>query len=182
MQTKRMHDRLFIFAEKFLSKFFAKAYINFFEKAIIEEFEMVGIKENDKILHIGCGPLPNTLISLAKNIKARYFGIDVDEQAVNIAKKIVSKYNLDIKIEEGNALNYPIDGFDVIIVSFGVEPRSQVFERIRRDCKKNARIICRKQWDFLDPIFGKKELPNGFKVIGEHKRRDLIKSYLLKKL
>lgn len=175
-----MHDRMFIFIEKLLSKFFAKAYINFFERAIVEEFEMVKIKEKDKILHIGCGPLPNTLISLAKNIKAIYTGIDKDREAIEIARKIISEYNLDIKVEEGNALSYPISDFDIIIVSFGVEPRNEVFERIRRDCKKNAKIICRKQWDFLDTIFGKRELPDGFEVISYHKRRDLIKSYLLR--
>ncbi|MEM1513728.1 MAG: class I SAM-dependent methyltransferase [Candidatus Thermoplasmatota archaeon] len=180
MQTKKLHDHMFIFAEKLLSKFFSKAYINFFERAIIEEFKMVGIKENDKLIHIGCGPLPNTLISLAKNIKAKYVGIDKDKEAVEIAKKIVEKYALDIKIEEGNALNYPINDFDIIVVSFGVEPRNQVFERIRKDCKKNARIVFRKQWDFLDAIFGKKDLPDGFEVISQHKRRDFIKSYLLK--
>ncbi len=181
MQTKKLHDRMFIFIEKILSKLFAKAYINFFEKAIIEEFEMVKIKEDDRVLHIGCGPLPNTLVSLAKNIKAIYTGIDRDSEAVEIARKIVSKYNLDIKIEEGNALSYNLSDFDIIIVSFGVEPYNEVFERIRKNCKKNAKIVCRKQWDLLDTIFGKKELPDGFEIISQYKRRDLIKSYLLKR-
>ncbi len=182
--SKKIHDKLFILIEKLLSSTFLKhAYIKFFERATLEEFEMVGINRNDKVIHIGCGALPNTLISLAKNIPANYVGIDRDRESVRIAKKIVERYKIkNVKIEEGDALNYPIQDFDLIIVSFGVEPKEKVFERIRKEAKKNAKIIYRKQWDFMDKIYGRKDfLPNGFKIISYHKRRDFIKSYLLVK-
>ncbi len=175
-----MHDKLFILAEKLLSYFFASAYINLFEKAILEEFEMVSLDKKSKVLHIGCGPLPNTLVSLAKHIPANYVGIDKDEEAVRIARKIVKKYGLEISIEKGDALDYPIGEFDIIIISFGVEPKEKVFDRIRVESKKNVKIVYRKQWDFMDAIYGRKDfLPSGFKMIAEHNRRDFIKSYLL---
>lgn len=182
-KSKMMHDKLFIMMEKMLSSSFLRhAYINFFEKITLEEFEMANIKSNDRILHIGCGALPNTLISLARNIKANYVGIDRNKQAVEIAKKVVKQYNLNIKIEEGDALSYPINNFDLIIISFGVEPKEKVFERIRKEMKENARIIYRKQWDFMDRIYGRKNfIPEGFRIASIHKRRDFIKSYLLKK-
>ena len=178
MQSKNLHDRMFIIFEKFI-KPFHRAYISLYEKMTLEEFEMVGIKENDKIIHIGCGPIPNTLIILAKNFPADYTGIDRDKEAVEMAREMIKKYKLNVKIEYGDALKYPISDYDVIIVSYGVEPYEKVFERIRKEMKKDAVVIYRKQWDFLDFIY-KKGLPRGFKIVGQHKRRDFIKSYMLK--
>ena len=179
MHGKHLHDNAFIIFEKFI-KPFHRAYINLYEKMTLEEFEMVKIKPTDNILHIGCGPIPNTLIILAKNIPAKYTGIDRDREAVKMAREMVQKYGLDVKIEYGDALTYPIDSYDVIIVSYGVEPYEKVFDRIRKEMKKDAVVIYRKQWDFMDFIYKKRGVPSGFRIVGEHKRRDLIKSYMLK--
>lgn len=183
-KSKKMHDKFFILIEKLLSSTFLKhVYIKFFERATLEEFEMVEIRKSDKVIHIGCGPLPNTLVSLAKNIPAHYVGIDRDEEAVKIGKKIVQEYGLkNVLIERGDALEYPIHDFDFIIVSFGVEPKEKVFDRLRKEMKNNAKIIYRKQWDFMDKIYGRKDfIPDGYKIVSVHKRRDFIKSYLLVK-
>ncbi len=183
-KSKRLHDRMFIFAEKFLSTSVLRhAYIKFFEKATLEEFEMVGIGKEDRILHVGCGPLPNTLITLASYTKAEYVGIDRDREAVKIARNIVKEYGLNnVKIEIGDAAKYPFKEFDVIIISFGVEPKEIVFKRLKEETKKGVRVVFRKTWDFMDVIYGRKiEVPEGFKIVAHHNRRDLIKSYLLKK-
>jgi len=182
-KSKRIHDYLFIFLEKYLSSLpLRHAYIKFFEKATLEEFEMIDINEKNAILHIGCGPLPNTLITLAQHFKANYTGIDKNKEAVEIAKRIVKEYELNIKIEEGDAISYPLKKFDIIIVSYGVEPKEKVFERLREETKENVKIILRKQWDFMDAIYGRNIIPEGFKVISYKKRRDFLKSYLLTKV
>ena len=77
---------------------------------------MIDINEKNAILHIGCGPLPNTLITLAQHFKANYTGIDKNKEAVEIAKRIVKEYELNIKIEEGDAISYALKKFDIIIV------------------------------------------------------------------
>lgn len=184
-KSKRAHDRLFILAEKMLSfSILRHAYIKFFERATLEEFEMVGIGNKDKILHIGCGPLPNTLITLASHMPGEYVGIDIDNEAVKIARNVVKEYGLkNVRIERGNALSYPLKEFDIIIISYGVEPKDKVFQRLKDETKENARIVYRKQWDFMDAIYGVKEMvPEGFEIKAFHKRRDMIKSYLLEKL
>lgn len=180
---KKWHDKLFIFTEKFLSSsILGDAYIKFFERATLEEFEMVDICEDDEVLHIGCGALPNTLISLAKNIPAHYTGIDRDEEAVEIARRVVRRYNLtNVRIEYGDAMDYPLNGYDLIIISFGVGEEEKVFERIRREAKEGAKVIYRKQWDFMNRIYKREDVPTGFKIMAVHKRRDFIKSYLLTK-
>ena len=184
-KSKRLHDRMFIKMEKILSStILRRAYINFFERATLEEFEMVDIGEGDNVLHIGCGSLPNTLITLARNFPASYTGIDVDGEAVEIARDAVREYGLkNVEIERGDAISYPLKDFNIIIISYGVEPKEAVFRRLKNETKEDVRIVYRKQWDFMDAIYGVREtIPDGFKVKAFHKRRDMIKSYLLEKI
>ena len=63
-----------------------------------------------------------------------------------------------------------------------MEPKEKVFERLREETKENVKIILRKQWDFMDAIYGRNIIPEGFKVISYKKRRDFLKSYLLTKV
>lgn len=184
-KQKRAHNSFFIKIEKHLSNTFLKyAYINFFDKATIEEFGIVEIQPNHKILHIGCGSLPNTLVSLARFHNANFVGIDIDNESITNALTLIKKYNLtNVKIEYGDALDYPLNNFDTIIISYGVEPKQVIFKRLIEETSNDVSIIYRKQWDFLDFIYGEKNIiPNGLKIVRTHKRRDFIKTYLLKKV
>jgi len=184
-KSKGMHDFLLCTLEKFLAtNFFGKIYTKFFEKITLDEFKMVNIKQGEKILHIGCGAVPNTLLILANHFDAFFVGIDRDKKAVKKAREMVEKWKLGnkIKIENGEAISYPISNFDVIVISLGVEPREKIFERIRNEMKEGAVIIARKPWDFMDIIYGRKEfIPNGFRIIKTFNRQDFIKSMLLER-
>lgn len=184
-KSKGMHDFLLRSMEKiFATNFFGKVYTKFFEKMTLDEFKMVNIKQKEKILHIGCGAVPNTLLILAKHFDAFFVGIDRDAKAVEKAREMVKKYGLEnkIKIERGEAISYPVSNFDVIVISLGVEPKEEVFERIRSEMKGGARVVARKPWDFMDVIYGRKGFtPNGFKVINTFNRQDFIKSMLLER-
>ncbi len=183
-KSKGMHDVMLRTIEKFFAtNMLGRVYTKFFEKMTLDEFQMVKIGEKEKILHIGCGAVPNTLLILATYFNASFVGIDKDKKAVKKAREMVKKYGLEkkIKIEKGEAISYPISTFDVIIISLGVEPREKVFERIRKEMKNGTRIIARKPWDFMDAIYGRKEfIPNGFKIIKTFHRSDFIRSMLLK--
>jgi len=182
-KSKSFHDIMLRTIEKIIStNFFGRLYTKFFEKMTLDEFKMVGIEKENKVLHVGCGAVPNTLLILAGNMEAHFVGIDRDKKAVEKAREMVKKYGLEkkITIEKGDAITYPFSNFDVIIISLGVEPREKVFERIRNEARDDAKIVARKPWDFMDKIYGKKEfIPNGFKIVKTFNRQDFIKSMLL---
>ncbi len=184
-KSKGFHDIMLRTLEKILSVvFFGKVYTKFFEKMTMAEFEMVDIKRSYRVLHVGCGAVPNTILILAKNVGASFVGIDRDKKAVERARDMVGRYGLGkkIHIDNGNAVSYPFSGFDVIIISLGVEPREKVFKRIRDESGDNTKIIARKPWDSMDKIYGKEEfVPIGFKVVKTFNRQDFIKSMLLVK-
>ena len=106
------------------------------------------IKSGDKVLDIGCGNALMAPFILEKN--AFYFGIDISENLIEIAKE---KYEKEIangkaKFFIGQATELPFedDKFDFVI-SFAVlhhipseELRKKFFKEIKRVSKPNAKV------------------------------------------
>ncbi|MDD3493954.1 MAG: class I SAM-dependent methyltransferase [Candidatus Thermoplasmatota archaeon] len=183
-KSKGAHDVLLRTFEKAVAtNFLGSVYTKFFEKMTLEEFAMVDIQPRHRVLHIGCGGVPNTLLILGNHVDASYTGIDRDRAAVRRARAMVERQGLTrrVTIEQGDALTYPLADFDLIVVSLGVEPRERVFARIREEVP-GAAVIARKPWDFMDRIYGRDAfIPRGFEVVDVFHRQDFIKSMLLKK-
>jgi len=184
-KTKSFHDILLRTFEKIASNnIIGHIYTKFFEKMTIDEFSMINIHKDFRVLHIGCGGIPNTLLILAQHVEAKYVGIDRDPAAVAQACSMIDKYGLTnyVTIQQDNAIAHPFHSYDVIIVSLGVEPREEVFARIRKQASDSAIILARKPWDFLDKIYGKNPfVPLGFDIVNTFYRQDFIKSLLLEK-
>lgn len=77
-------------------------YFNNVEHCIEEEFGQWQITNEDKLLLVGAGAYPMTLIQVAKKTGASVIGIDIDSQAVDLAQRIVKILapNEDIEITE----------------------------------------------------------------------------------
>jgi 2-polyprenyl-3-methyl-5-hydroxy-6-metoxy-1,4-benzoquinol methylase len=118
------------------------------------EYQTFGISKNDKVLHIGSGAFPLTEITLAETIGATVVGIDSSMKAVNSADDIVHKKNLQskIKINYGNGINYPINDFDVVIVSSCASPMVKIIEHILKNATNNSKIIVREIDTSIKPL------------------------------
>jgi 2-polyprenyl-3-methyl-5-hydroxy-6-metoxy-1,4-benzoquinol methylase len=118
------------------------------------EYQTFGISKNDKVFHIGSGAFPLTEITLAETIGATVVGIDSSMKAVNSANDIVHKKNLQgkIKIKYGNGTNYPINDFDVVIVSSCASPMVKIVEHIFKTATNNSKIIVREIDTSIKPL------------------------------
>jgi len=118
------------------------------------EYQTFDISKNDKILHIGSGAFPLTEIILAETIGATVVGIDSSMKAVNSADDVVHKKNLQdkIKINYGNGIDYPINDFDVVIVSSCASPMLKIVEHIFKTAKNNSKIIIREMEASVKPL------------------------------
>ncbi len=116
------------------------------EEMVIKEAKMAHIFPNDEVLHIGCGPVPHTSITIARETGAEVTAIDNDLGAVGAASLYIHNKGLSkkIKVEKGDGMDYPISRFDAIFVSRGIEPRNEVLKKIFDSMKINARLIYRK--------------------------------------
>lgn len=107
------------------------------------------IKEGEKILDLGCAH--GKLFEILKEKKVNYFGIDISEKLIEIAKKNFPEGNFQV----ANALNLPFpENFFDKVFSIAVfhhipskEFRIQCLKEIKRVLKRGGILILR-VWDF----------------------------------
>lgn len=123
----------------------AELYDNAIALEYKSEYASFGISENSKILHIGCGSYPLTVMELASLRGIKIVGIDKDPYAVQQAKNVIKRKGLGekVKIFEGDGSTYPMESFDVIIVSTCSYPKAGILEHIFTTAKPNTIIIVR---------------------------------------
>lgn len=162
----------------FLGRFYAK----FFEELVIREIKEAHICSQDKILQIGCGSVPYTAQILARKSGAKIVAIDNDPDSVKKAREYLKRRHpfLNIKIELGDGMNYPLQDFSVILLSLGVKP-TVVIERILKQRRKNTRVIFRRQKGLLGKMYNVQNvwLKDSEKVI-KHRGLTFRESILIK--
>lgn len=77
-------------------------YFENIEHCINEEFGQFKVTAKDKLLLIGSGAYPMTLIQFAKSTGAEVIGIDIDETAVNLGKRVARTLAPEAKIHITN--------------------------------------------------------------------------------
>ncbi len=120
-------------------------YVEFYNEMVENEIKMANILIDDKVLHVGCGSVPATSILIAKITGAKTIGIDNNicavEEALYCLSEITDSDNVQIKHAE--ASQFPVETFDVIVVSQGVEPHVEILKYIAQSMKSDARVIFR---------------------------------------
>jgi len=146
-KLKKLSDLVFILIEYIIIKFdkIIPIYLDFHIPIIDNEIKLANISNKDKILNIGCGPIPATSIYIAKKTNADVTAIDKNLQSVKKAEKLILKLKLKEKINfiHANALDFPLQKFDIIIVSLGTKEYDEVLKYISQNMKDDARLIVR---------------------------------------
>jgi len=112
------------------------------------------IKENDKVLDIGCGN--GRLVKLIEDKKVEYLGIDYSESLVNIAKENFSDY----KFEVGDLLDLKENDnqYDAVLLIAvlhhipSAKLRDQALQEIYRVLKPGGKLLMT-NWNLWQPRF-----------------------------
>ena len=162
---------------------FARAYTCFFKNMTLDEFTMVEVAKKAKVVNIGCGSLPHTLIILARAKDWSFVGIDKDDDAVKRAKKMVANYKLSerIDIQLSDGMDFDFSSFDLVIISHGVEPKIKLLEKLGNEIRNNSIIVYRTIWKGLTKVYGEEPVPKNLKIVNDYDRIDGIRSLLLKR-
>jgi len=162
-----------------------KKYSNYRNKIVDEELNMCTITANDRILVIGCGPFPYTAIALAQMTKAKIVVIDKSWRIVRLASSVIHRKNLHhkIMIEHGDGINYPLDNFDVIIVTITIWPIDKILVHIFQEMKPRTRLICREIDNDVEEVLKNSKLLDMYtiKASMKHPAGDKYKSLFLQK-
>ena len=72
------------------------------ENCIEKEFGGFQITSQSKVLLVGSGPFPITLLMIAERTGAEVFGIDIDDEAIQLGKHVVNKIGSHLSIQIDN--------------------------------------------------------------------------------
>ena len=146
-KLKKFVDLVFIIIEKILVKFrkLHPFYFDFYDEMTENEINLANISEDDTILHIGGGPIPATSILLAKKSGARVTSIDNNLRSVKQAISCVLEAGVadKVQIQYAEANSFPVDKFDVIIISQGTRSYKELLQHISQSMKDDTRVIFR---------------------------------------
>lgn len=147
----------------------AKLYEKYVSREYRNEASLFNISDSKSILHVGCGAYPITAMTLAETNSGKITGIDRNLRDVRLAKEIIKRKNLEdrIRIENEDGTIYPIDDFDMIVVSGCSVPKIEVLKHIFQNAKPNTRIIVREAYTKNKPV---DKLINSYKDIKILKR------------
>lgn len=123
----------------------AQRYNNSIEDEYQKECSVCHLSPNSQVLHVGCGAYPLTEIVLAHCCQGRLVGIDRNPVVVRRAQEIIARQHLQdrISIHLGDGINYPVDGFDMILVSSCSLPKVQILEHLFTHAKHQCIIVVR---------------------------------------
>jgi len=127
------------------SNFLVNLYGLYYKSIVRNEVKLANIKNSDKVLCIGGGPIPSTAIEVVKQTDANVHVIDMDRKAVEYARNVVKRLGLDQKIvvDQDRGEEVDISPYNVIHVALQVTPKDKVLNHIWSNCKMGDRIIVR---------------------------------------
>jgi 16S rRNA G527 N7-methylase RsmG len=189
-KLKKFIDLSFIIVEKILIKFkkLHPLYFSFYDDMIQKEINLANISKDDKILHIGSGPIPASSILLAKISGAQVTSVEKNLQSVKQALSLICEIGISdkVQIQYTDAIHFPVEKFDIIVISQGISSYKELLEYISKSMKDDARVIFRTSSSLNGEIAQSdlfiKELFNVRKIVAQEKNGLLISILLLKKM
>lgn len=144
-------------------------------KLVRTEYEGLGLKGGDRILFLGSGPLPLTLIVFLKQYGVQSTGIEQDPVRADLSKRVLDKLGIsgDINIINGNHLSLQTEDFinpdictGAIMVAAQAEPKKEILDHLVRAVPVGCKISYRIYEKGLMKLFNRDFLlsfPEGFK-------------------
>ncbi|WP_045210825.1 class I SAM-dependent methyltransferase [Desulfonatronovibrio magnus] len=151
---------------------FGKIYAWLFYKSMLcKEARQAELMPGQKVLHIGCGPLPMTALFLA-DLGARVVAMDIDRHSVQQAKLVVKKFGLErnINVLCGSGTKVDCSGFNAVWISLHVHPLDKTLMQTFQTMDPGCRLIFRTARGNLARFY---EAP-GYHTVGNINRYELI--------
>jgi hypothetical protein len=110
----------------------------------MKEVPLCGLNSGDRVIQIGVGSLPQTVLCLAK-LGASVEAIDNDPVAVVNASRYLSRFDHDgrVSVRQADGLETDCSAADAVWLSFGVYPKEEVLKRAFASLKEGGRLVYR---------------------------------------
>lgn len=121
-------------------------YFKNIESCIDKEFGSFQVNTESKVLLIGSGSFPMTLLLIAKQTGAEVVGIDIDDEAIKLGLKVVEKLGsgLNIKLQQAfvDDLSFVKEATHIIFSST-VEIKYEILDRLYELTNENVVVVMR---------------------------------------
>lgn len=106
-------------------------------------YKNLELKDIKKMVMVGCGPLPNTIMYFYENTKIpEIIGLDNNQEAVFMAGTMLKGLECSgVKLRHMDGTKYDYSEADVITIANFVSPKNKVLNRIASTCKDSAQIV-----------------------------------------
>ena len=125
-----------------------KKFTHFYNYTQLARAENQGseLKPGDKVVFLGSGPLPLSLIVLCHQHGLRGIGIEQDPDRAELSRKVLAKLELSDQIEilDGNHFKLPLKtGCELLMVAAAAEPKKEIFDHLAKVLPEGAKISYR---------------------------------------
>ena len=145
------------------------AYFTNYLQLARTEYQGSRVKPGERVLFLGSGPLPLSLIILCHQYGLKGIGIEQEPDRAELSRTVLEKLGLShrIKIIEGNHFSLPLEERpELVIVAAQAEPKKGIFDHLANvlpvGTKVSYRIYEKGLRKLLD-TFSRYELPERFK-------------------
>lgn len=110
------------------------------------EFRGARLKPGDRVVFLGCGPLPLSLIVLCHQYGLRGIGIEQEPERAELAIKVLEKLGLSgqIDIFAGNHFKLPVKTeCELFMVAAAAEPKKEIFDLLAEVLPAGTKITYR---------------------------------------
>ena len=110
------------------------------------EYEGANLARGDRVVFLGCGPVPLSLICLYTQHGIEGIGIEQDPEYADLSRKVIDKLDLSghIRIMPGNHFSLPLEQeCRLIMIGADALPKDNIFAHLARTIPDGARLSYR---------------------------------------
>ncbi len=115
----------------------------YYTPMVEREVQTAAIRQDDRVLFIGGGPLPMSALLIARFTHATVDIVDCDKRALSKARHFLSKYDVPISFIHARGEEMVIDRYSVIIIAKQVMPKACVLRQLLDQASSGTRILYR---------------------------------------
>ena len=107
------------------------------------QIKAMHISPDQRLVFLGSGPVPLTLILLSRLFNVRSIGIDSNPESVALATQVIRHLGLqkDIEIVKGDDSCLENLDWDIVLVAALAEPKNRIFRNLRKILEQRDREI-----------------------------------------
>ncbi len=110
------------------------------------EGKAAGLERGERVVMLGCGPLPITLIVMARTFGVKGLGIERDRGWASLAQRVLEKLGLsrEIEVAAGDHKLLPsLGNYKLVVIAALAEPKQEIFDLLASSIPRGAFISCR---------------------------------------